>query len=75
VEVTDRSGDGAPVLPWAASADGDAEAAGGCGLWTHVPHGGATGGWRVHYYVVLACAGLSQAGWTWRVPLTDFACT
>ena len=42
VEVTDRSGDGVPVLQPAAGAR--QSAAGGCGSWTTWPRGGVTSG-------------------------------
>jgi hypothetical protein len=52
VEVTDRSGDGAPVLPPAAFADGDAERRRGLGLvdacaarWGYRRGGGFTTTW------------------------------
>jgi hypothetical protein len=44
VEVTDRCGDGVPVLPSAAPADDEAEGSRDCGWWTRCRRGGATSG-------------------------------
>ena len=79
VEVTDRSGDGAPALPPAVFADNDAEGRRGWGSWMPAPHDGLPAGDGFTTTWVRACAGLSHTdlglAYTSHVPRMYLALT
>jgi hypothetical protein len=74
VEVTDRCGDGVPVLPSAAPADGEAEGSRGCGWWTRCRRGGGYQG-AVASRRPGSSSPWAEPGRSWRGPAVDLRCT